>query len=119
MIRRVCGWALAVLCAAGLLISLAAHPRPLPEAVYPVASRPPLDLSPVSRPSGSVDVNGGDAEELSRLPRIGESISALILAEREAHGFFHYPEDLLVVRGIGQATLDGFRDDLDLSTPAP
>ena len=55
------------------------------------------------------------AEELTELPGVGETISALIVAERDANGPFYYAEDLESVRGIGPATLAGCREMIDLS----
>lgn len=65
--------------------------------------------------NGSVAVNTADAEELTELHGVGETISALIVAEREANGPYYYAEDLESVRGIGPATLAGFREMIDLS----
>ncbi len=66
-------------------------------------------------PDGSVSVNYGDAEELMSLPGIGEHMAGLILDEREANGLFHYPEDLLVVKGIGPAKLRKMMPMLDMT----
>ncbi len=71
-------------------------------------SAPPL-------PDGTVCVNLADAEELVALPGIGETMARLIVEEREAHGPFRYPEDLLSVKGIGSAKLEKLRPLLDLS----
>lgn len=65
--------------------------------------------------NGSVAVNTADAEELTELHGVGETISALIVAEREANGPYYYAEDLESVRGIGPATLAGFHEMIDLS----
>ena len=65
--------------------------------------------------NGSVAVNTADAEELTALYGVGETISALIVAEREANGPFYYAEDLESVRGIGPATLSRFREMIDLT----
>ena len=65
--------------------------------------------------NGSVAVNTADAEELTELHGVGETISALIVAEREANGPYYYAEDLESVMGIGPATLAGFREMIDLS----
>ena len=73
-------------------------------------SAPGIDL-----PQGTVDVNGADLYELTELPGIGETLAQAIIDERNAHGAFRYPEDLLAVRGIGAKKLEGFRDWLDLS----
>ncbi len=119
MIRRVLGWLLAFLCAAAPVAGLLLGTRQAAPDRIRAVPHAPADVSPVEIPHGEVDVNGGDAEELSRLRGVGETVSALILAEREANGPFRYPEDLLTVRGIGPATLAGFRDALDLRDPAP
>lgn len=65
-------------------------------------------------PEGTVSVNEGDAEELTRIPGIGETMAALILEERDRNGPFFYPEDLLTVRGIGPGKLEKIRPLLDL-----
>lgn len=57
-------------------------------------------------PAGSVDINHAGFGELLQLPGVGETIAQAILDEREAHGNFRYPEDLLAVRGIGAAKLE-------------
>lgn len=119
MIRRLCCLLMIVLCAVAAVLGLFLGAKTPAQAVYRAVPHGAADASPIVLPRGDVDVNGGDAEELSRLYRVGESISALIIAEREANGYFFYPEDLLTVRGIGEATLNGFRDSLDLSVPDP
>ncbi len=64
---------------------------------------------------GIVSLNYGDAEDLTALPGIGEHMARLIIDEREANGFFHYPEDLLVVKGIGPAKLRKMMPMLDMT----
>ena len=65
-------------------------------------------------PGGTVRINEADLWELTELPGIGESLAQAILDERELHGPFFYPEDLISVKGIGKSKLDGFRAYLDL-----
>ena len=60
--------------------------------------------------TGTIDVNSADAEELTALPGIGETLAGLIVAEREEHGPFLYAEDLTAVKGIGPKTLEKFRE---------
>jgi len=60
------------------------------------------------RPS-SIDVDRASALELERLPGIGPSLAARIVAEREAHGGFGGPDGLLRVKGIGAKTLEKIR----------
>ena len=63
-------------------------------------------------PSGPVDINRADAEELDALYGVGPAISQRIVDERDAGGPFHYPEDLLSVKGIGEKTLEKFRNQI-------
>lgn len=84
-------------------------------AVYAASGRTAA-LPEIRLPDGTVDVNTADLYELTELHGVGESLAQAILDEREAHGPFRYPEDLLAVRGIGAKKLAGFRDTLDLST---
>ena len=60
--------------------------------------------------TGTIDVNSADAEDLTALPGIGETLAGLIVAEREKHGPVLYAEDLTAVKGIGPKTLEKFRD---------
>lgn len=63
----------------------------------------------------SVNINTASAEELSReLVGVGPSKADAIVRYREANGSFGSVEELLEVKGIGQATLDKNRDKLQL-----
>lgn len=55
---------------------------------------------------GKVNVNKASAEELALLPRIGPATSARIVEFRDENGPFRAVEDLMLVRGIGEATFD-------------
>ena len=68
----------------------------------------------VSMPSGPVDVNAADLTELDALPGVGPAIAQLIIEERELGGPFHYPEDLLSVKGIGEKTLEKIRNQIHI-----
>ena len=57
-----------------------------------------------------INVNTASAEDLDRLPGIGEVRAAAIVAWREAYGPFETVEELLEVDGIGEGILDGLRD---------
>ncbi|CCW36008.1 competence protein ComEA-like protein with helix-hairpin-helix repeat region [Chthonomonas calidirosea] len=50
---------------------------------------------------GQVGLNTADAEELERVPGIGPSLAARILAFRQQNGPFQRLEDLMQVSGIG------------------
>ena len=64
-------------------------------------SRLALELLPDER----INVNTASAEELRRLPGIGEVLSEAIVSYREEHGPFSTAEELLAVKGIGGARL--------------
>jgi len=58
--------------------------------------------------SGVVNLNTASAEELTRLPGIGDSKAQAIIARRENHRFRRV-EDVMRVRGIGRATFRRLR----------
>ena len=60
-------------------------------------------------PTGPIDINNANAEELDRLPGVGPSTAAAILAYRAQHGRFGSVDELLEVRGIGEAKLEQIR----------
>ncbi len=57
-----------------------------------------------------INLNTATAEELAELPGIGAVKAAAVVAYREENGPFLAVEDLLLVSGIGEATLDGLID---------
>lgn len=67
-------------------------------------------------PAGPIDLNAATAEQLDTLPGVGPSTAAAILAHRDESGPFRSVDDLLDVRGIGEAKLEALRD---LVTVAP
>ncbi|MGD2081456.1 MAG: helix-hairpin-helix domain-containing protein [Chromatiales bacterium] len=63
--------------------------------------------------AGPVNVNTADAETLAReLDGVGAARAQAIVAYREAHGPFGSAEDLVKVRGIGEATLANNRENI-------
>ncbi|HKE76395.1 MAG TPA: ComEA family DNA-binding protein [Acidimicrobiales bacterium] len=84
-----------------------APPAPLPAptgtaaagtGVGPEAAGPPVDL------------NQATADQLDALPGIGPATAAAIIATRQEKGGFRSVDDLLDVRGIGDAKLAELRD---------
>jgi competence protein ComEA len=78
--------------------------RPHPGAATGPSSGPP------SGPSVPLDVNVASVEELDGLPGVGPSTAAAIVDHRSTTGPFRSVDDLLDVRGIGDAKLDAIRD---------
>ncbi len=66
-------------------------------------------------PTGTVNVNTADLKTLCELNAVGPVTAQAILDERAARGPFDYPEDLLMVKGIGEKTLAKFYAQLDFS----
>lgn len=60
-------------------------------------------------PAAPVDLNTADASALDTLPGVGPATAQSILAYREEHGRFTSIDDLLEVRGIGDAKLEQLR----------
>ena len=56
-----------------------------------------------------VPVNHADAELLAIVPGIGPALAGRIVDERERSGFFHDPDDLTRVHGIGNRRAKKFQ----------
>ena len=104
--------------------SLEARPRPaVTDSVGATADRSPAGKpartrrppEPSLRP-GALELDRAAAPEWERLPGIGPSLAARIVADRAERGPFRSPEGLLRVRGIGPRTLERIRPYL---APAP
>jgi competence protein ComEA len=59
---------------------------------------------------GPVDLNAAGIDELDRLPGVGPATAQAIVAHRDEHGPFASVDDLLAVRGIGDARLEALRE---------
>jgi competence protein ComEA len=64
--------------------------------------------------SGVVNLNTATVEELQLLPGIGESRARAVIEERKRRGGFQKVEDLLEVKGIGEAGLARLRPHVTL-----
>ena len=63
-----------------------------------------------------VDINAADAASLAdNLTGIGSAKARAIVAYRDAHGFFQSADDLVQVKGIGPATVERNRTDIQVS----
>lgn len=75
-----------------------------------------LFLSPLAF-AGQVNINTADAETISaELNGIGLSKAKAIVEYRTKHGPFRSAEDVTLVKGIGERTLERNRNDIKLST---
>lgn len=77
-----------------------------PNGASPLAPQVPGD--------GIVHVNSADAAALESLPGVGPALAGRILDWRASNGPFTSLEQLLEVAGIGEKTLEGFRDRVAL-----
>lgn len=57
-------------------------------------------------PAGVVNINTASAEQLALLPGVGPSVAGRIVEHREKNGAFKQVEDLLLVKGIGEKSLE-------------
>ena len=78
------------------------------EAVpHPAAAGPAVDSGPSA--DSPIDINEASLDELDELPGIGPALAQAIVSHREQHGPFASVDELLEVRGIGEAKLDQIR----------
>lgn len=65
-----------------------------------------------------INLNAADAETLAaNIDGIGAAKAAAIVAYRDAHGPFKTVDDLVLVKGIGAATVNKNRPRLSAATP--
>lgn len=80
---------------------------PLPSDAAPPA---PAASDDTTGTGGKVNLNTATVEQLDALPGIGPAIAQRIVDYRQANGPFTAPEDIMNVKGIGQATYDKLKD---------
>lgn len=89
-----------------MVLALAAAPVPPADGVAPAGiqqqQQAPAEIEPV-------DINTATAEELQKVPGIGEALARRIIEFREENGRFEKVDDLLNVRGIGVTSLEKLR----------
>lgn len=73
---------------------------------------------PVLSFGAAVDINSADAEAISEaLNGIGLAKAKAIVEYRKKHGPFRSAEDLSLVKGIGERTVERNRSDIKVSAP--
>lgn len=76
-------------------------------------------LIPYIALAGPVDVNSADAETIAaELKGIGLAKAKAIVEYRKKYGPFKSPEDLSLVKGIGDRTVEMNRDDIRVAPTA-
>jgi competence ComEA-like helix-hairpin-helix protein len=75
------------------------HFCPLPFAFCLLCVAFCLLLSP-GRAQDRINLNTAPAEELTRLPFVGNTVAQRILEHRRKHGPFKRPQDLIVIKGL-------------------
>ncbi len=105
--------------ALGLLLSLLAlaalaRGTPRSSAESPPPQRAVAETSAVT---GPIDLNTAGVEQLVTLPRIGPTLAARIVDDREAHGPFGSVDALDRVPGIGPHTIELIRPHAAVSAP--
>jgi competence protein ComEA len=75
-------------------------------------------MAAVASASDQIDINRADAAELARLHGIGQARAEAIVAERESNGPFRSVDDLVRVKGLGQAVIERNRDRIIVGDPA-
>lgn len=81
----------------------------------PVAAPAPVAGAAAGAPAGAkVNLNTASVEQLDTLPGVGPVTAQAILDWREENGRFGSVEDLLDVKGIGDATLAELRDHVSV-----
>ncbi|MCS4281759.1 competence protein ComEA [Pseudomonas sp. BIGb0278] len=93
---------------AGLSFSVNAAPAAVPEP-FPVVAQA------ATTPLAKTNLNTADASTLQReLNGIGQAKAQAIVAHREANGPFQSVDELLEIKGIGNALMERNRDRLTL-----
>jgi competence protein ComEA len=84
----------------------------IPALNEPPSGEPTASIveGPKSSQSAVVNINTANISELMALPGVGEVTAQKIIDYREANGPFETADDLLLVNGIGEATLEKMRD---------
>jgi len=135
--RAVCiaCYALLGLLLAWVLVQRYLRPLVLEESIsvassQPAAGRTASEAGPARSIDQRIDPNTAMWAELTRLPRIGESIAKRIVEYRESHRptasggaaglpVFTSPEDLEQVRGIGRKTVEQIAPHLKFPASQP
>lgn len=76
------------------------------------ATKIPTAKAEVVAPQAGININTADVQELTKLKGIGEKKAEAIVAWRKENGDFKAVDQLLEVKGIGEATLTANRENI-------
>ena len=86
--------------------------------LFTTAAAIALLAAPTLLLAGPVDVNTADAETISaELKGVGLAKARAIVEYRKKHGPFRSADDLTLVKGIGERTVEINRSAIKVSTP--
>lgn len=86
--------------------------------LFTLAAAIALLAAPTLVLAGPVNVNTADAETISaELKGVGLAKAKAIIEYRKKHGPFRSADDLSLVKGIGERTVELNRDDIVVSSP--
>lgn len=74
-----------------------------------------LAFAPFTVFAAKLNVNTASAEELESLAGVGPAKAEAIVEYRQTNGPFAKVEDLALVNGIGEKTVDSLRSDIDIN----
>jgi competence protein ComEA len=84
--------------------------------ILSIAAIAVLLMAPLTVLAGQVDINSADAETISaELKGVGLSKARAIVEYRKKHGPFRSADDLSLVKGIGERTVELNRSDIKVS----
>lgn len=106
--------AVCLLASAALLICMAVSGRESHPVAQFSSTHPAVTLPPVQRLPEEHLFNAGDEAALDELPGVGPVIAQRIIEVREKAGGFAYPEQMMLVPGVGEQT---YQHMLDTVTP--
>jgi competence protein ComEA len=96
-----------------VILAASPAPSPVPDAAASIGAARQQQAEVKVEP---VDTNVATAEDLQKVPGIGEALARRIIEFREQNGRFEKVDDLLNVRGIGVASLEKLRPYLIVKT---
>jgi competence protein ComEA len=72
------------------------------------------EKDPAPNEATFISINEATMSELETLPKIGPATARSIIDYRNEFGPFEFIEDIMNVKGIGEATFEAFKDSIEL-----